>query len=131
MNFFEIFFSFLEHEFKQTNCIVIRTKKESIHIVNFITPEKGIFCARTCPYMSYSENTLFLLGSSSRHLSIVSIIKNPRLTIESSRRTLHLILDARGRGNWEGRCHYNMAFKAIDLVDSEPNLRNKYSLSDI
>ena len=45
---------------------------------------------------------------------VVSIIMTPRLTIESSWQTVHSILYARRRGNWEGRSHYNMAFKAID-----------------
>ena len=31
---------------------------------------------------------------------------------QSSWRTVRWILDARGRVNWEGRSHYNMAFKA-------------------
>ena len=47
------------------------------------------------------------------YLILVSINKTPQLTIESSWRTLHYILEARGRGNCEGCNHYNMAFKSI------------------
>ena len=45
--------------FRQTKYIVMKTKRESTKIVNFMISGAGV-CARVWPYTSYSENALFL-----------------------------------------------------------------------
>ena len=62
-------------------------------------------------------------------IQVVSIIKTPRLAIESSWRTLHWILEARGRGNCKGRSHYNMALKAIDQSNRINYGRSHYNMA--
>ena len=46
--------------FRQSKCVVMMTKEGYTKIVNFITPWGRDSCAMAWPYMSYSENALFL-----------------------------------------------------------------------